>query len=192
MHVCLLCHCLCVCLSPCCCRARQAVPIKRAQGELLWQQLPCCAVLCVCVCACVPLSPGRAGQTGPVHMEPAPLVSFVVALGVFPTGAWSVQFRAASSHGKQQNGCFSVSVLIFPLISLILQSALLFICLIHSSFGPFCLLNLLFFFFFFIYMSLSQSLPPLSPWPHHPSLSVRIHQLSGCVCVCGSVVSIHK
>lgn len=74
-------------LVPCCLRARQAVPIKRAQGGLLWQQLLwCAALLSVCVSerVCALLSPGRAGQTGPVHMEPAPLVSFVVTLGIFP------------------------------------------------------------------------------------------------------------
>lgn len=56
---------------------------------------------CVCLSASVLLSPGRAGQTGPVHMEPAPLVSFVVALGVFPIGELSVQYRATSRH----SGC---------------------------------------------------------------------------------------
>lgn len=60
-----------------------------------------CSVECVCVCVCV-LSPGRAGQTGPVHMEPAPLVSFVVALGVFPIGAWSVQYHAASGEADSR------------------------------------------------------------------------------------------
>lgn len=112
MCVCLLCHFLCVCLPPrpLLLAGQAGHPIKRAQGGLLWQQLLWCAVLSVCtyclcpclcvcpfVCVCVLLSPGRAGQTGPVHMEPAPLVSFVVALGVFPIGAWSVQYHAASS-----------------------------------------------------------------------------------------------
>lgn len=41
----------------------QAVLNKRAQGGLLWQQLCGCCLL--------------AGQIGPLHMEPAPLVSFV-------------------------------------------------------------------------------------------------------------------
>lgn len=41
-------------------------------------------MLYVCVCVGVLLSPGRAGQTDPDHMEPAPLVPFVVALGLFP------------------------------------------------------------------------------------------------------------
>lgn len=182
MHVCLWCHCLCVCLSPCCCRARQAVPIKRAQGELLWQQLPCCAVFCVCVCVRVRAAVSwscRADRPGS-HGAGS---SCVLCCRSGSLSHWSV-VGTVSRRGqprKTAKRLFFCFVLIFPLISLILQSTLLFICLIHSFFGPFCLLNLLF--SPFIYISLSQSLPPLSPWPHHPSLSVRIHQLSGCVCV---------
>lgn len=105
-----------VCLSlssaPCCRQTRQAVPNKRAQGGLLWQQLLWCAALSVflslplSVRVCV--SPARAGQTGPVRMEPAPLVSFVVALGVFPIGAWSAQYHATSSHSCSLEVAFSL------------------------------------------------------------------------------------
>lgn len=38
-------------LGPCCWRTGQAVPNKRAQGGLLWQQLLGCAALSVCLCA---------------------------------------------------------------------------------------------------------------------------------------------
>lgn len=56
----LFCHftrvCVCVwggavsLLGPCCWHTELVVPIKRAQGGLLWQQLFWCAV-CVCLCA---------------------------------------------------------------------------------------------------------------------------------------------
>lgn len=64
MRVCLLCH-FGVSVSlliPHCWRARQAVPIKRAQGGLLWQQLLWCAVLSVCVCVCAVSWPCRADR----------------------------------------------------------------------------------------------------------------------------------
>lgn len=107
VSICVFVCCLTVCVSvsllgPCCWRTSQAVPNKRAQGGLLWQQLVWCAALSVFVCV---LSPGHAGQTGPVHMEPAPLVSFVVALGVFPIGAWSIQYHATSSHSSSSSRC---------------------------------------------------------------------------------------
>lgn len=99
-----------------------------------------CVFVCVsvCVCVCVLLSPGRAGQTGPVHMEPAPLVSFVVALGVFPIGAWSVQYHAASSHSSSRNAV-SLSPFCLSLINFSLLSP--FLCLQMQNLPPFLLLS---------------------------------------------------
>lgn len=188
MHVCLWCHCLCVCLSPCCCRARQAVPIKRAQGELLWQQLPCCAVFCVCVrvraavsWSCRADRPGSHGAGS----------SCVLCCRSGSLSHWSV-VGTVSRRGqprKTAKRLFFCFVLIFPLISLILQSTLLFICLIHSFFGPFCLLNLL---FFPLYLHFSEPVSPSTVSLASPSLSVCSNSSAIWMCVCGSVVSIHK
>lgn len=119
VSICVFVCCLTVCVSvsllgPCCWRTSQAVPNKRAQGGLLWQQLVWCAALSVFVCV---LSPGHAGQTGPVHMEPAPLVSFVVALGVFPIGAWSIQYHATSSHSSSSSSRRRKAVFPSPFLS---------------------------------------------------------------------------
>lgn len=128
------------------------------------QRLSVFVFVSVCVCA---LSPGRAGQTGPVHMEPAPLVSFVVALGIFPIGAWSVQYHAASSSSRK-----AVFPSLFCLSFIFLRS--------HSSLSPlfitllFCLPNL-------FHFSLSCSVSTPSPWPHRPFLSACIHHLSDCI-----------
>lgn len=148
----------------------------------------CCGSNCpvvqyfVCVCVCVRAAVSwscRADRPGS-HGAGS---SCVLCCRSGSLSHWSVVGTVSRREQPRKTAkrLFFCFVLIFPLISLILQSTLLFICLIHSFFGPFCLLNLLF--SPFIYISLSQSLPPLSPWPHHPSLSVRIHQLSGCVCV---------
>lgn len=171
-------------LGPCYWQTEQAVPIKRAQGGLLWQQLLWCAavlsvcLLSLCVCVCVLLSPGRAGQTGPVHMEPAPLVSFVVALGVFPIGAWLVQYHAASSHSSSR---ISASLFLFCL-------SLMHFSLLHvfppyrpylqPSVSPSCLLNLPFFLLVFSEpfsaSTVSLALPSLSVCLHSSSIRMDL------------------
>lgn len=71
VSICVFVCCVTVCasvslLGPCCWRTRQAVPNKRAQGGLLWQQLLWCAVLsvfvCLCVCVCAVSWPCRADR----------------------------------------------------------------------------------------------------------------------------------
>lgn len=133
-----------------------------------------CVCLCVCVCLCMLLSPGRAGQTGPVHMEPAPLVSFVVALGVFLIGACSVQYHAASSHSGSRIAACLFSFLPVSHSFFSASNFPPYLPYSQPSMSLFCLPNLL----FFLHFSLSHSFPPPSPWPHCPFLSVCIHHLS--------------
>lgn len=137
------------------------------------------ALVCSVECVCVLLSPGRAGQTGPVHMEPAPLVSFVVALGVFPIGVWSVQYHAASSHSTSNSSRIAVSLSPLCLSLIHFFSALTLFCFqlqnnLHISIIHGHSVSL-------IYFSQSHSLYPLSTWPLCPSLSVCIHHLSGWI-----------
>lgn len=105
-----------------------------------------CPVVQYCVCVCVRAAVSwscRADRPGS-HGAGS---SCVLCCRSGSLSHWSVvgTVSCREQPRKTAKRLFFCFVLIFPLISLILQSTLLFICLIHSFFGPFCLLNLLFF-----------------------------------------------
>lgn len=156
-------------LGPCCWRARQAVPIKRAQGGLLWQQLLWCAVLsvfvCVCVC-CLLAVQGRQAQFTWSRLLLCPLLSLWESF-LSERGRYSIMPQVA----KQ-----TVS---FSFLSLYLLSFLLPFHSLITLHLP----NLL----FSLYFSLNYSSRPLSSWPS-PSLSVCLHSSS----IWTYLVSIHK
>lgn len=101
-------QCPAVCQHVCCVLFKNLclsslLSFQGGQGGLLWQQL---LFMQRPLCVRALLSPGRAGQTGPVHMEPAPLVSFVVALGVFLIGGCSMEPQAAPAADAESHFLF--------------------------------------------------------------------------------------
>lgn len=170
MCVCLLCHFLCASV-PCCWRARQTLPIKGAQGGLLWQQL--CGV-CVRVCCCLLAVQRRQAQ---FIWSPLLLCPLLLLWESFPLerARYSI---VPSNHSSRKSLSLSP---FFLFTSLSFSTLSLFPAMklssLSCSFITFhvllCPPNVL----FFLYFSLSYSPPPLSPWPHRPFLSVCIHHL---------------
>lgn len=125
------------------------------------------------VCCCLLAMQGLSALHG---QEPAPLVSFVVALGVF--SHWSMVGTVSCRKQPQQqpqNSSFSFCLSLFFFFSVTNLPPYL----PHSqpSMSSFCLRNLL----FFLCFSLSYYFHLLSPWPQRPPVSVCIHHLSGLI-----------
>lgn len=162
-YVCVfLCVWVCISPRPLLLADSQAVPIKRAQGRLLWQQLLWCAVLSVCVCVFLPLSSVSAEADGPSSHGAGP--SCVLCCRSGSLSGWSV-VCTVSSHNRSRKA----STLFFVALSVfVLQIFKLFTASPHALSPCSAFLPLLFSELF------SPSTVSLAP----PSLSVCLHSSS--------------